>query len=193
METPANNFDYLKTTDLKTQLEEAGIDISLWGKGESKTFEHLQKEIEEGETNLVKNEQGELLRKVVVGIADIYFLTDEGKKLHLKEEKQVFRDGRSRVRDLGGSVFEKMKPDEDPEEAVCRGVQEELGLSGPVALVKKATQEQLVDSPSYPGLKSQYVRHIFETFINKEQFKPEGYVEEQKDKSTYFVWEEIEK
>ncbi|GIW62422.1 MAG: hypothetical protein KatS3mg091_837 [Patescibacteria group bacterium] len=175
---------------LRQQLESAGIDVSEWGKGQAKTLAHLQKEIESGETVLVKGEQGELLRRVLVCGADIFYISPDGKKYRLKEYKQVFKDGRERRRNLGQAVSEKMKPGEDPENAMIRGVREELGIEGEISLVETGVEEQLLSSPSYPGLQSQYIRHIFEITLNDQQFKPEGYLEEQDDKITYFVWEE---
>jgi hypothetical protein len=50
----ANNENALQA--LQKQLQSSGIDTSLWGKGQAKTLEHLQKEIETGETILIKIE-----------------------------------------------------------------------------------------------------------------------------------------
>ena len=177
---------------LRQRLERVGIDVSSWGRGQAKTLEHLQKEIDSGETVLTVGKENELLRKVVVGGADVCYVSPEGKRYRLKEEKQGFKDGRERRRDLGQAVFEKMKPDEDPKEAMTRGIREELGVEGEIILTEVGTVEQLLSSPSYPGLQSQYIRHKFEILLKDEQFKPEGYVEEQSDKSTYFVWEEVQ-
>lgn len=187
----SENKEHLATEALQKLLADAGIDTSLWGKGEAKTLAHLQKEIENGETVLVAGEKGELLRKVMFGGADVYYQSPDGKKYRLKEEKQVFKDGRERHRDLGHAVSEKMKPSEDSRTAMIRGIQEELGISGEVALTQIGTDEEKITSFSYPGLESQYVRHKFLAILSDTQFKPEGYVEDQPDKSTYFVWEEV--
>lgn len=174
---------------LKQQLAGAGIDVSAWGKGEAKTLEHLLREVESGETTLVTDEHGGLLRKVVVGGADVYHVSFDGKKYRLKEEKQVFKDGRERRRSLGHAVSEKMKPDENPYEAMIRGIREELGIEGELTLIEIGVDEPIPQTPSYPGLQSQYIRHKFEVLLDESQFRPEGYIEEQQDKSTYFVWE----
>jgi len=183
--------EYFATDALKKKLTDAGIDTSSWGTGQAKTLVHLQKEIESGETVLITGETGELLRKVVVGGADIYYQSSDGKEYRLKEDRQVFKDGRERRRDLGQAVSEKMKPNEDPKDAMIRGIQEELGISGEIALTETGTDVQQVISPSYPGLDSKYIRHKFQTTLTDEQFNPDGYVEEQSDKSTYFIWEEV--
>jgi len=189
-----DNFEQRKVmavAELGTRLQAAGIDTASWGTGETKTVEHLFQEIEDGETVLVEGEAGELLRQVVVGGADVYYTSPDGKTFRLKEEKQVFKDGRERRRDLGRAVSEKMKPGENPPEAMVRGMQEELGIEGDVRLEASETDEETKDSPSYPGLRSKYVTHKFRAELTDDQYKPEGYIEQQEDKSTYFVWEEV--
>ena len=177
---------------LRQQLEDAGIDTSKWGTGESKTLAHLQKEIDDGETVLTTDESGDLIRRVEFCGGDIYFVSSDGMKHRLKEEKQVFKDGRERKRDLGHAVSEKMKLGEDHKEAMIRGLREELGIDGDVAINEIGTdKEDLPTSPSYSGLPSQYIRHRFEIVLNDKQFKPEGYIEESSDMSTFFVWEQL--
>lgn len=176
---------------LEKRLKDAGINIELWGKGTAKTLDYLEKEIEAGETELIFGKNGELLRKVVVTGADVLYTSPEGKKYRLREDKQVFKDGRERHRDLGRAVSEKMKSNEDPEQAIVRGIQEELGITGPIKAVATGTEIENIDSPSYPGLSSQYTTHEFEVNLSKEQFKLDGYVEVQAGLTTYFVWEEI--
>ncbi len=176
---------------LGKQLIDAGIDISSWGTGRAKTLVHLQNEIESGEIILVTGKNGELLRKVAIGGADIYYQSPNGKKYHLKEDRQVFKDGRERRRNLEQAVSEKMKLGEDPRIAIIRGIQEELGIRGEINLVATGTDKQKITSPSYPGLESQYILHKFRVVLTEEQFNSEGYREDQSDKSTYFVWKEV--
>lgn len=174
---------------LQQQLKCAGIDVSGWGKGSAKTLEHLQREIESGETVLITDKQGRLLRKVEVVSGNIFYISPDGKRYRLREYEQVFKDGRKRTRNLGEAVSEKMKPNEDPIDAMIRGVREELGIEGKISLTETGVDKQLLSSPSYPGLQSQYIRHMFEVILNDQQFRPDGYVEEQDDKNTYFIWE----
>lgn len=181
-----------RISELRRQLEEKGIDTSLWGKGEAKTLGHLQKEIDGGETFLVLDESGELLRRLMIVGADIYYTSKDGKRYRLKEDRQVFNDGRERRRDYGHAVSEKMQIDEDPGVAMIRGIREELGIEGDIDLKKTVADEKRISSPSYPGLNSHYIRYGFEVLLNEEQFNIDGYVEEQEDKRTYFVWEEVD-
>ncbi len=162
------NKENFATNTLQKQLIDAGIDTSMWGTGQAKTLANLQKEIESGETVLITGETGELLRRVIVGGADIYYQSPNGKKYRLREDRQVFKDGRERRRDLEQAVSEKMKPDEDPKDAMIRGIQEELGLGDEINLTEMGTDTQRVTSPSYPGLESEYIRHKFQaTLVDK--------------------------
>lgn len=183
--------EYQNINILKNLLENKGIDTSQWGKGEAKTIEHLQREIEEQESILLIDDSGELIRRVMIVGADIYHTFQDGKTYRLKEDRQVFNDGRERRRDYGHAVSEKMKIDEIPEAAMIRGIREELGIGGNIELTKTLADEKNIFSPSYPGLNSLYIRYEFEVLLSDEQFNIEGYVEEQDDKKTYFIWEEI--
>ncbi len=177
---------------LRDQLEQAGISTADWGKGQAKTLRHLVKEIKDGETILVNDARGQLVRSVVVGNADVYYKLPNGNLLCLKEYRQVFNDGRERRRNLGCAVSEKMKPNETPEEAMIRGIQEELGIAGPIDIAAEGTKEETIDSPSYPGLRSRYIQHKFRIMLNSEQYKLDGYTEEQGEIKTYFIWEDFE-
>jgi hypothetical protein len=177
---------------LQNELESAGIDISKWGTGVAKTLEHLQKEIEAGETILEKNDQGELLRKVFIVDAEVFYMLDNAKRLKLREAKQVFADGQERTRNFNASILEKTKPGEDPQEAILRGLKEELGivLEDATQLEAGETEIEITDSQSYPNLRSEYTNHHFTITLQDDAFNPEGYIEYQPDKTTFFTWEE---
>ena len=177
---------------LKMLLSNAGVDISIWGTGGFKTIEHLAKEIDNNEIILAENEQGELIRISEVVASSIYYI-DDINKYRLKEQKQVFLDGRVRIRPSNGqSVFEKMKFGEDPTQAMIRGISEELGIDADINLKHINTVQDTADSKSYPGLQTKSTTHFFDVILNSEQFNPRGYTEEQSDKITYFVWEKID-
>jgi hypothetical protein len=176
---------------LSDQLEQAGISTATWGEGQAKTLRHLVQEIEAGETVLGDDEDGRLVRRVVVGNADVYYRSPDGNLFRLKEDRQVFSDGRERRRNLGAAVSEKMHPNEAPAEGMVRGLREELGLAGPIALTEDGTTQETLDSPSYPGLRSRYTRHQFTVMLNSGQYQSEGYIETQTDTKTYFIWEKL--
>ena len=180
-----------KLEAFKQQLQKAGIDISKWGVGEAKTPEDLQKEIEAGETVLEFDKEGRLLRKVLSSGTDVFYIAPDGKKYRLVEQRQVFKDGRERRRHFDWSVSEKLKSNEDPQAATIRGLKEELGIDGNVTLVESETEGKLTVAQSYPGLRTLYTTHRFAVALNDEQYKPEGYMEEQEGLTTYFAWEEV--
>jgi hypothetical protein len=182
----------LKTTCglLEQRLKNAGINISKWGTGQTKTLEHFQKEIEKGESILATDTKGKLLRKVMVVSADVHHISADSRKFVLKEDKQVFKDGRVRRRNLM-SVSEKMKPAENSKEAMIRGIQEELGIDSKIILEEKEIEKQTIESPSYPGLLSQYINHKFKVSLNDKQFNKNGYIENDGGIITYFTWIEI--
>lgn len=178
--------------DLKKLLTKAGIDLKKWGKDKAKTLDQFYKELKNGESVLIRRgKSGELLRKVSVAAANIYYIASDGTKYRLKEVRQVFKDGRERARELAQSVLEKMQPGESPEEAMIRGIREELGISSEIKLNKAIINKQQTKSPSYPDLLTQYTTYIYEVLFNNDQFDPEGYKEEGPDKTTYFEWEEV--
>lgn len=190
------NIDSIPTThytedSLRTFLNEHHIDTTLWGQGGMKTVGHLLKEIEEGDSVLTVDGSGNLLRHTSVTTAQVYYENEVHEKMHLVEDRQVFTDGRERKREMKESVAEKMKADEDPEKAIARGISEELGISGAFSVEKLNSTEETMESKSYPGLTAQFIRHNFQILLQKEQFKPEGYTEVQKDKTTYFVWQKV--
>lgn len=185
------NADEIKNiSDLVSKLKEYKIPYETWGKGYAKTTNHLLDEILTHECTII-DQQGYLIRYIeFVGINVFY--EKNGTKYHLKEEKQIFRDGRERRRKMQSSVSEKMKFGEDSGSSAIRGVSEELGVNiNPDQLGNKRDVGHDSNSQSYPGLKSKYKGHIFECTLRDDQYKREGYIERQKDKSTYFIWEKI--
>lgn len=174
---------------LRAVLQTAGVPYDTWGQGVAKTTEHLLDEVRSGETRLSWGPDGELVRTVSVVWVDVFGHDNQGRRWHLREDRQVFRDGRERRRQLQTSLGEKMLPDEDIIAATQRALVEELGVVGTSA-VEYLGSEQTVHTPiSYPGLESRYDTHVVRIEITSDQFRADGYVEHQADKSTFFVWE----
>lgn len=176
---------------LKEKLFDAQIPLIKWGLGGAKSVDQLLKEIHEGEANLVIGADGKLIREIIVGCADVYFNSDAGSRYYLEEVSQVFKDGRSRTRNLLHSMAEKMRSDEDPVEVMIRGVKEELGIAGDLNLEIGQTREELRASPSYPGLLTRYTMHSFIITLTNQQYNPEGYVETKPEMTTYFKWKQV--
>jgi hypothetical protein len=169
---------------LEEKLLSFGIPLSEWGKGSAKNIKHLQKEIDDKET-VLKEIDGELIRFVsVVAVA----VENNGKRL--VEDRQEFNDGRVRRRGTK-RCGEKCIAGETSEQSAIRCLEEELGLDvvDTSKLIFEKTHEKTKMSMSYPGLKATYSTALYTYNMPDEQFKPDGYIEEQDDKKTYFIWE----
>jgi hypothetical protein len=175
--------------ELAAVLARFGVKVELWGLAEAKSLDDLHEEIEEGETVLCQDEEGRLARLVSAVRADVLYRTATGAILILREDRQVFADGRIRRRSFGASLAEKMKPGEKPAAAIERGIREELGVEGTLDLVTRGESVERRDSPSYPGLSSIYRFYKFTATLRDEQYSPEGYVERQTSKTSYFIWD----
>jgi len=176
--------------------EAPDIDLKNWGIGEAKTLTHLLNEILEGEATVELVDE-KIYRSIEVVSITIFSPTNP--TMLLRETKQVFTDGRERVRNLPdkSSVAEKIKflHSETPELAVIRACQEELKeIQEPVNLgqlqyISTHTRQEL--STSYPGVITKKKVYIFRCQFTQEQYNPEGYTEIQDDKTTYFHWFQI--
>ncbi len=173
---------------IKQKLEKHGISTENWGVGKAKTLEHLVKEVLAGETHLVES-GNELLRRVEFVHVEVYFSKD-GVTFQLIEDRQEFSDGRTRRRGLSG-VSEKMSPNENVMNAITRALREELGVTHSTDIEYIGREDETIDSPSYPGLKTEYKKHEGSVNLSERDFNPSGYIEVQKDKKTFFVWKQI--
>ena len=176
--------------ELASVLMAAGIPIQDWAQGSAKTVEHLRVEIEEGESQIDVGINGEIRRRVSVIWVDVLYPADNGDVYILREDRQVYKDGRVRRRQLSTSLGEKMKPNEEPTAAVERALHEELGVTATAGLYTLGAGKKTAHTPdSYPGLKSHFKTYLYAAVISTEAFVAEGYVEEQADKTNYYVWE----
>lgn len=194
-----------KTDQIASFLKEMGVPIEEWtGKNATKTLEDLVKEIENGETQLRVDENGEVLREVNVAVFRIEAVDPStGDRYVLNEAYQEFADGsvRQRARE-GGGISEKIMATETPQQATERGILEELQISEgyEISDTVEATQDRF-QSTSYPGLTA--TQNIFKTTVtfdskHFEETKNTGYKEVQLDregnliKTTYFKWEKVQ-
>ncbi len=182
----------MKREELILLLESNDIQFRDWGAGASKTLEHLLKEIYEGEAELIQRD-GSLLRVVTGSTIRVYY-RNGAVLLYLKEEKQIFNDGRVKRRELAGdmSIGEKLKPGEIPAVGAWRSLAEELGITEKLPLIPRPDIIKCpVPSVSFPGLYTLYTIFAFEVFLPERWYKPGGYIEAQPDKINYFSWTEF--
>jgi hypothetical protein len=179
--------------ELINLLEKNEICTSEWGTGDAKTLGHLLKEITNDEA-ILKEVDGILVRKISVVSITVFFqktnpTTQETTTYKLIEKEQIFKDGRRRTRGSSWSIAEKIKIDELPADALTRALKEELGIVGnPDYISDIQVTTKLGDSTSYPGLMTISEIHEVSVHLNTQQYNPNGYIEEQGDKTTYFKW-----
>ena len=175
-------------------LDESGVNVSLFGRGEAKTLDKFFQEVSDPTEGvmLIQSENG-LLR--VVNLINIHVMyNNKGQLLKLREALQVFNDGRYRYRpDRQAAVSEKCHSDESMMSSVQRAIEEELGvkISKYESVLELGRNIVTKKSQSYPGILSEYRIEYFLYMMKEENFRPEGYVEIQKDKKTYFPWERV--
>ena len=187
------SFEYLQPKtlgELTQKLIEYSIPVNEWGTGYAKTIEHLFDEIQNEEC-IIREIDGYLVRSIEYVGVRILYKDENGITWLLKEDRQEFKDGRVRRRDMPSSVSEKMKFGEDSTISAIRGIKEELGIDIDITqLIKQRPHFYDGGSQSYPGLKSKYKGNHFTCYLTEYQFNPDGYIERQKDKSTFFIWKE---
>jgi hypothetical protein len=161
------------------------LPISDYGRGEAKSFQQLLDEIKKGEIEIIwqSNQPIRLLSIVLIKVC----YQDK----ILFEDRQEFADGRVRHRGIEG-ISEKLLPQEEPDKAVYRALQEELGFHleelRNLSVAFLAQEASKKESPSYPGLESHYDIYKYKTYIPDSLYKPE-YVELNQDsRKTYFIW-----
>ncbi|MFC1600465.1 hypothetical protein ACFL25_00060 [Patescibacteria group bacterium] len=182
-ETKNTRLDPLQ---LKRYLSARGIPVEEWGTVEPKTIQHLLDDVNGGGCQLIEHDN-QLLRQVEFASVDVYYVKKDETYV-LVEDRQEFKDGRVKRRGFGWSVSEKMTPNEEPLNGANRAILEELGLDGEFSIIQEEVVTYTKTSPSYPELTSNYWRYHFSVVLSDEQFRPNGYVEEQPDKTTYFIW-----
>ena len=173
---------------VKEVLRQFGIPVDRWGKGSAKTVASLLNEIKVGETTLTEDGR-ELLRRTGFVALTVTYQGENGEQ-ELYEKEQVFRDGRRRARSMDWSASEKLLREENPEAAVNRLLDEELSeIAAGIEKIKSTGETQEIkESPSYPGLKTEFTRYNFNGELGDSLFRPEGYILQEPDKTTHFAW-----
>ena len=177
--------------DLSSILNSSRIPLEDFGIKNAKTLEHLLKEIRSKETVLATDSAKRIVRILSVLCLDVLCEVERGEILILSEDRQVFRDGRIRWRNLGTSISEKLEWDEDPRAGIARSIKEELGINSIQAAYMIGSKIDESMSESFPGLMSRkkLIRGV--VVIDPSDFDPQGYVEIQEDKINYFAWNRL--
>lgn len=185
---PETSISIRSKDELKDVLKMSGVLVDQWDS--FKGLNELWEEVKSGETLLIQSGK-EVTRQV--RFARIYvFFEDNGQKLQLFEAKQVRNNGETRERGFDYVAEKLKKSDQNPEGAALRGIKEELGIEADTAaLTSNDVKTESRPSPSYPGLNSEYKIHVFSLHLDDGQFNPDGYVEDDGKKKTYFEWRAV--
>ena len=85
-----------------------------------------------------------------------------------------------------------MTPGEPPEEAARRALREELKITNYELSTDYFTENRdIIPSTSFPGLFTRNTVYVFKCLVSPINYVPDGYVEVQTDKKTYFIWQEL--
>lgn len=174
--------------DLIRVLRIHGVAYDAWGLHGTKTIDDLCSELCEGES-ILEERGGELIRKIQAVGVDV-FADIDGVRRILREDRQEFsHDGTIKRRQLSTSLGEKIKQGESPRIAMIRALREELGVDVSDDSVHVGnTEYQLSASTIYPGLVSEKMLIKGAVLLAPDQVNPDGYVECQATKCTYFSW-----
>ena len=186
------------SSQLREYLIQSGIPLEKWNIESAKSLEDLFREISRGETTLSTNTSG-LVRSTSVVRIDVYYKDDHHVLWRLKEDKQVFRDGRERSRPRKSAIAEKCLRNEDPLAAAARALSEELAIHRPLTLTPEGQHQETRVSRSYPGLLSQYTVYSYRVTLDACDYQEQGYTENGdggdikcSSLTTYFVWTRVQ-
>ena len=143
---------------LRRWLARQQIDASSWGHDGAKRPSDLWEELRSGDCQLQEDPPLRVIKLVEIIIR-------RGERI-LMERAQELTDGSRRARDIPPS--EKMRPHEDVETAALRGLEEELQVSPSQVLLEPNTiqrRQRQADSPSFPGLPTQYTIYSIEAMV----------------------------
>jgi len=121
------------------------------------------------------------IREVMVGFCVISY-----KDLVLYEVRQVFKDGRetARYQPVGG----KLRYDQDPEQEMLREIEEEIGISPVGVRLTSTDTSHSTEVYKFPGTEAVWHNWYYEYQLEECEYSPEGYIEVDRDKTTYFKW-----
>lgn len=141
--------DFARIELLEAWLQRQQVSVEEWGRGSSKSIAALWAELLSGESQLEEDPP-----RRIVSVVQMIIRRNE---LVLVEAGQELEGGRQRPRWQLPS--EKMHPEEKPEQAALRGLQEELGVAAEDVAIAPGSLESWEwerDSISYPGLRTCY-------------------------------------
>lgn len=174
---------------LSSVLLDNGTPLDLWGTGGAKTVENLFDEITNKEARLFINKKGEIERHIETTLVEVIYIAKDVTVYGLKEQKQVFKDGSFVERKLPTTFEERVKYGESPKDIGINLVSEGLNIDSPDEFMEFRSRTEIKPSYSYPGLTTHNQTHPYMTPIDEKDFKPDGYIKIEPDKTSYYAWD----
>ncbi len=150
---------FANRADIVGWLMGSGIDTAVWGTGANKSIANLWDEYAAGEISFETNPSMRIVQVVEV------LIHQNGATL--LELEQVLTNGSRRYRKLPPS--EKVKGNEPINRAAVRCLEEELGIGrDQINILAEGIETKKVnkESPSYPGLPTQYIVHTIKAHVS---------------------------
>lgn len=166
------------------------VDVSRWGVDGAKSPAELWKELREGDSGLVREENG-LLRLTWPIFIDILY---ENQGTAYKAYETASKKGK--FRDLPGTFAEKRHANEDSNDAIRRTYIEEINRSLPQSgLSLKNSQlsfqnewEENTGARSYPGLQTRSVNTLYALQLSPDQGVPKPFILVEDNGTSKFDW-----
>mmetsp|Transcript_126589 Transcript_126589/g.218421 ORF Transcript_126589/g.218421 Transcript_126589/m.218421 type:complete len:767 (-) Transcript_126589:152-2452(-) len=155
--------DKASTSVIGQQLREHGIDVTKFGKGDSKTLEQLAAEVQGGSALLMLDASTHKRLVRVVDVVTLRICAAGTTNKFLIETGEKFADGRSRkIFRLPGT---KKEPHENSKQTAERILSDMVDLQGAKVSLDfnmKESFEEEEESPSYPGVTTVYRKEIIQ-------------------------------
>lgn len=157
----------MKVEELCKFLLSGNIDISKFGKSHTKSLKEFSQELVKGESSLMQDPSGRVLR--IVDLVALKIIDDETGRI-LIQTGSVHTDGV--VESKNQLPGHKRRPDENHFAPVKHLVVKELGIEENCVHIDskdvKLIQEEK-DSPSYPDLRTVYRKRIVTVHVNRNE------------------------
>lgn len=179
--------EFNKLQDLAYWLDNIGVDVSQWTANASKTIENLWDEYVNEDVSFQDDPPLRIVQVVQV-------IASHQDKI-LFEVEQEFTTGKRRSRKQPPS--EKIKAGEKLHDAALRCLHEEVGLDPTQVRFIESNYEkeqETKESPSYPGLMTQYTVHTLEaevTGLPTQRFWRLNWAAEEGDPVKRHLWDWI--
>jgi hypothetical protein len=155
----------LNETDLTDYLQKHRVDISAFGKGSARSLKEFSTELIKGESSLMEDEKGQVMRVVDLIIMKI---VNPGTCDVLVQTEQSFQDGTKNL--LNRLPGAKRRPDENQFLTARRLLRKQLKIDeNNCQLQSKDVQyyEEEKNSSAFPGIKTVYRKRLIQANLIK--------------------------